>query len=76
MVDNIQDLNLPNSVVARIIKEALPDGINVAKEARTAIARAASVFGKRMPTTQVLIVLTLNPTIYSDLFNNNDGGNG
>lgn len=45
MVDKIQDLNLPNAVVARLIKEALPDGINVGKEARSAIARAASIFG-------------------------------
>lgn len=46
MVDKIQDLNLPATVVTRLIKDALPDGINVGKEARTAIARAASIFGK------------------------------
>lgn len=46
MTDKIQDLNLPNAVVVRLIKEALPDGINVGKEARSAIARAASIFGK------------------------------
>lgn len=45
MVDKVQDLNLPNAVVARLIKEALPEGISVGKEARSAIARAASIFG-------------------------------
>jgi DNA polymerase epsilon subunit 3 len=44
MAERPEDLNLPNSIVARIIKESLPDGVNVSKEARTAIAKAASVF--------------------------------
>jgi len=44
MAERPEDLNLPNSIVARIIKESLPDGINVSKEARSAIAKAASVF--------------------------------
>jgi len=44
MVEKIQDLNLPTTVVTRLIKDALPDGINIAKEARIAISKAASVF--------------------------------
>lgn len=44
MAERPEDLNLPNSIVARIIKEALPEGVNVSKEARSAIAKAASVF--------------------------------
>lgn len=44
MVERIQDLNLPNAVVTRIIKDALPEGISIAKEARSAIGRAASIF--------------------------------
>ncbi|KAH8353422.1 hypothetical protein KR084_010830 [Drosophila pseudotakahashii] len=44
MVERIEDLNLPNSVIARLIKEALPESASVSKEARGAIARAASVF--------------------------------
>ena len=44
MAERPEDLNLPNSIVARIIKESLPEGVNVSKEARTAIAKAASVF--------------------------------
>lgn len=45
-MEKVHELSLPNTVVARIIKEALPDGISVGKEARAAISRAASVFGK------------------------------
>ncbi|XP_014292367.1 DNA polymerase epsilon subunit 3 [Halyomorpha halys] len=44
MAERVEDLNLPASVVTRIIKECLPDGVNVSKEARVAVARAASVF--------------------------------
>ncbi|KAL8174282.1 UNVERIFIED_CONTAM: DNA polymerase epsilon subunit 3 [Gekko kuhli] len=44
MAERPEDLNLPNAVVTRIIKEALPDGVNISKEARSAISRAASVF--------------------------------
>lgn len=44
MAEKLEDLNLPNAVVARLIKDVLPDHTNIAKEARTAIARAASVF--------------------------------
>lgn len=44
MVERIEDLNLPNAVITRLIKERLPENSNVAKEARAAIARAASVF--------------------------------
>ncbi|XP_073974498.1 DNA polymerase epsilon subunit 3 Chrac-14 [Rhodnius prolixus] len=44
MAERVEDLNLPNAVVTRIIKECLPDGINVSKEARTAIARATSIY--------------------------------
>lgn len=44
MVERLQDLNLPNSVVGRLIKDSLPDGINASKEFRMAIGRAASVF--------------------------------
>ncbi|XP_062844856.1 DNA polymerase epsilon subunit 3 [Trichomycterus rosablanca] len=44
MAERPEDLNLPNAVITRIIKEALPDGVNVSKEARKAISQAASVF--------------------------------
>ncbi|KAM4604527.1 DNA polymerase epsilon subunit 3 [Discoglossus pictus] len=44
MAERPEDLNLPNTVITRIVKEALPDGVNISKEARSAISRAASVF--------------------------------
>jgi len=44
MAEKPEDLNLPNSVIARIIKEALPDGVNISKESKAAISKAASVF--------------------------------
>ncbi|VDK51583.1 unnamed protein product [Anisakis simplex] len=42
--DAIEELRLPQTVISRLVKDALPPGIIVSKEARTAIARAASVF--------------------------------
>ena len=44
MAERPEDLNLPNAVIMRLIKDTLPEGVAVAKEARSAIARAASVF--------------------------------
>lgn len=44
MVERIQDLNLPNSNISKIIKDSLPTNVNMDKEARIAIARATSVF--------------------------------
>ena len=44
MAEKPEDLNLPNSVIARIIKEALPEGVIISKESRAAISKAASVF--------------------------------
>ncbi|XP_039258822.1 DNA polymerase epsilon subunit 3-like [Styela clava] len=44
MAEKPEDLNLPNAVIARIMKEALPEGVIVSKEARAAISKAASVF--------------------------------
>jgi len=39
-----EDLRLPQAVIARIIKEALPENVSVSKECKTAIARSAAVF--------------------------------
>lgn len=46
-MEKIQDMNLPSVSVQKIIKYALPDGIGVAKEARIAISKAATVFGEQ-----------------------------
>ncbi|GFT27258.1 DNA polymerase epsilon subunit 3 [Nephila pilipes] len=44
MSDKIEELSLPSAVITRILKDAIPDGINISKEARSAVARAASIF--------------------------------
>lgn len=44
MVERIQDLNLPNTNITKIIRDSLPSDVNMDKEARVAIARATSVF--------------------------------
>lgn len=44
MAEKPEDLSLPNAVIARIMKEALPEGVIISKEARQAISKAASVF--------------------------------
>ncbi|CAH1787554.1 unnamed protein product [Owenia fusiformis] len=44
MAERPEDLNLPNAIIARIVKESLPDGVAVSKDAKLAISKAASVF--------------------------------
>ncbi|XP_075228755.1 DNA polymerase epsilon subunit 3 Chrac-14 [Lycorma delicatula] len=44
MAEKLEDLNLPIAVVTRLIREVIPENCNVSKEARTAVAKAASVF--------------------------------
>lgn len=44
MAEKAEDLNLPNAVVTRIIKESLPDGVAIGKEAKLAVAKASSIF--------------------------------
>lgn len=44
MAECLDDLNLPTTIIARLIKDALPQGVSVTAEAKAAIARAASVF--------------------------------
>merc|ERR1711934_206973 len=44
MAERPEDLNLPTSIVSKIIKDCLPTSCKVSKEANVAIAKAASVF--------------------------------
>uniref|UniRef100_A0A6P7FSF6 DNA polymerase epsilon subunit 3 n=1 Tax=Diabrotica virgifera virgifera TaxID=50390 RepID=A0A6P7FSF6_DIAVI len=44
MAERLEDLNLPNNTVQKIIKEVLPDSVYIGKDARSALSRAASVF--------------------------------
>eukprot|EP00939_MAST-03C_sp_MAST-3C-sp1_P004325 g4325.t1 len=40
----LSTLSIPNANVARILKEALPPGVSVSKDARQAFSRAAGIF--------------------------------
>lgn len=53
MVERVDDLNLPNAVVSRLMKESLPDGISISKEAKTCLSRSASVFVLYLTATAV-----------------------
>ncbi|BHF71426.1 DNA polymerase epsilon subunit 3 [Sparganum proliferum] len=44
MAEKPDDLYLPNAVIGRIIREALPEKTVVSREARSAISKAASSF--------------------------------
>ncbi|KFM76350.1 DNA polymerase epsilon subunit 3, partial [Stegodyphus mimosarum] len=44
MTEKVDELALPSAVIMRILKDAIPDGINVSREARAAVARAAAIF--------------------------------
>lgn len=44
MAEKLEDLSLPNSVIMRLLKDALPEGINISKDARSTFAKAASIF--------------------------------
>lgn len=44
MAERLEDLNLPVTAIIRIIKEVLPPHVIISKDAKTALARAASVF--------------------------------
>lgn len=44
MAEKLEDLNLPHASVQKIIKEALPDNINIGKDVKNALAKAASMF--------------------------------
>ncbi|XP_015927073.1 DNA polymerase epsilon subunit 3 [Parasteatoda tepidariorum] len=39
-----EELALPSAVITRLLKDAIPDGINISKEARAAVSRAAAIF--------------------------------
>lgn len=44
MAEKPEDLNLPTAVITRMIKEVLPEGVNISREARAVISKSASVF--------------------------------
>ncbi|KRT79900.1 hypothetical protein AMK59_7868 [Oryctes borbonicus] len=44
MAEKLEDLNLPNAPVQRIIKEVLPESVIIGKDVKAAVAKAASMF--------------------------------
>ncbi|CAG2122686.1 unnamed protein product, partial [Medioppia subpectinata] len=44
MAEKPEDFNMPSNVVAKIIKESLPSGVNVSADVRSAASRSASIF--------------------------------
>nr|ALS04446.1 DNA polymerase epsilon subunit 3 [Acartia pacifica] len=51
MAEKPEDMSLPTSIVAKIIKDTLPANCKVSKEANSAIAKAAGVFVLYTTTT-------------------------
>uniref|UniRef100_A0A1B6KL86 DNA polymerase epsilon subunit 3 n=1 Tax=Graphocephala atropunctata TaxID=36148 RepID=A0A1B6KL86_9HEMI len=70
MAEKPEDLNLPISVVTRLMKENLPDGSAISKDGKTAVARAASVFVLYMTAASNKIALTNKKKTlnYEDIF--------
>ncbi|XP_022206781.2 LOW QUALITY PROTEIN: DNA polymerase epsilon subunit 3 [Nilaparvata lugens] len=60
MAEKLEDLNLPNTIVTRLIKDALPDNVNVSKEARMAVAKAASVFVLYLTNSSNVVAMAAN----------------
>lgn len=44
MAKSLDDFNLPQSAISKIVKHTLPDGISLSNEAKEALSKAASVF--------------------------------
>lgn len=44
MVENVSDFKMPEKIVNRLLKDALPDNIQVSKDAKNAACRSASIF--------------------------------
>ncbi|CAG2164192.1 unnamed protein product [Oppiella nova] len=44
MAEKPEDFNMPSNVVSKIIKDALPHGVNVSADVRSAASRSASIF--------------------------------
>ncbi|CAL1262937.1 unnamed protein product [Larinioides sclopetarius] len=44
MAQKVEDFNLPMTAIARIVKDAIPEGVKVTERAKLALNKAASVF--------------------------------
>lgn len=44
MVDNVSDFKMPEKLVTRLLKDALPDNVAINNDAKNAACRSASIF--------------------------------
>lgn len=44
MAETISDFNMPEKVVTRLLRDALPDNVVISKDAKNAACRSASIF--------------------------------
>ena len=44
MVEKVSDFKMPEKVVTKLLKDALPDNVLVSKDAKSAACRSASIF--------------------------------
>lgn len=44
MVEKVSDFKMPEKVVTRLLRDALPDNVLVSKDAKNAACRSASIF--------------------------------
>lgn len=44
MVERVSDFNMPEKIVTRLLKDALPDNVVISKDARNAACRSACIF--------------------------------
>ncbi|XP_017780180.1 PREDICTED: DNA polymerase epsilon subunit 3 [Nicrophorus vespilloides] len=44
MAEKLEDLNLPQASVLKIIKGSVPDNVNIGKDVKSALSKAASMF--------------------------------
>ena len=51
MAERPEDLNLPTTIVTKMIKDCLPTNCKVSKEANVAIAKVSKLYYKQLPFT-------------------------
>lgn len=66
MSENIDDLRLPPGVIAKILKDALPDGAMVSKVGRCVLIFTRTVQDARIAIARAAAVFILNMTTYAN----------
>lgn len=58
MVEKVSDFKMPEKVVTRLLRDALPDNVLVSKDAKNAACRSASIFILQLSITAAEIAQT------------------